>query len=260
MPNFSFPPPCPQSLGAYSSRMTEHQECSEVQCRYKSSLSLPWYQRYRGGGRRLCKIPYGGSNTVSKVFCSFKSCRWYGPCNGLPFLLFSAADSHLFLCIWKLCSFFTAALCPTLTGSRQGLRLTYSISERHCRLERALGQSSNFCSASTKMFLFLIKELFPTACCWLALILINICSLQFPKQLAISNFITNKKIDATKKSILLPEKLCTKNIPFVLHPFTLAILGCICRYGAFVLLRSWFPSTSTPVQALSYIHFHVSLA
>lgn len=86
----------------------------------------------------------GGRSTVSKMLCIFQLCPCSGGRAGLPWLLLPSADSHLFLCSLKLCSFFTAALCPTLARSRQGLHFTYSISERHCRLGRALRQSSNF--------------------------------------------------------------------------------------------------------------------
>lgn len=135
-------PPSPSPRPALALLMPIPQEPSAVPHTLGRGLSVSSPGRGRGGRAR--EVPCGGRSTVSKALCSFKSCPCSGGCAGLPCLLLPAADSHLFLCSLKLCSFFTAALCPTLTRSRQGLHFTYSISERHCRLGRALGQSSNF--------------------------------------------------------------------------------------------------------------------
>lgn len=133
------PSPSPTPLGAFWCIFPKNPQMFDAVCRAASP-----YPTTGDNEEDDSEIQRGAPSAVSRRFCSFKFCPGYGRRNGLPFLLFSVADSHLFLCILKLCSFFTAALCPTLTSSRQGLHFTYSISERHCRLERALGQSSNF--------------------------------------------------------------------------------------------------------------------
>lgn len=188
----------------------------------------------------------GGRSTVSKMLCIFQLCPCSGGRAGLPWLLLPSADSHLFLCSLKLCSFFTAALCPTLARSRQGLHFTYSISERHCRLGRALRQSSNFYQASTKMFLFPIKALFPpTPRRCLVLFFRSVCGLPWPEQRRISQLQDKyKKIDATEICVLISRSILQQEMPFV--PFSCA--GCgwehpqtpVQAQGAVAVLRAWF--------------------